>query len=263
MNKLKYISGKWWFFLILLVSQSLLLPFASRNFKMENIHDIIYVTLQNAFQLRIGDYNIYFQVLSFVMIALLILFKNRMQLVFNIYVAVSYLAFTFIQNIAFTEKYGISIITVNVVMFLSVACVWIFEIFQLQNDYSFSNFKWKYSWMIVLSLFAFLCPLSPSGLDFNLLHFFNRNSATAFCLTTPLFLTIMTLNAPKINVITYRITAIMGVIIGLYNMLSFLSPNTAFIGLIHVPLLLVSLYCAVFSYKIEDKQQHNDQPSIL
>ena len=251
MKKLEYVSRKWWFFLILFISQSLLMPFASRNFQMDNINGIISTTLQNAFHMRIADYNIYFQTLSLLMFVLLIVFKNKIKLAFNIYVAVSYVAFAFIQNIAVTEKYGLSIVTVNVAMFLFVAYVWISEVFQSKNDYSFSNFKWKYSWMILLSLFAYLCPFSPHGFDFNPLHFFVRNSATAFCLTTPLFLTIMTLNMPKINIVTYRITAIIGVIIGLYNMLSFLNPHTVFLGILHIPLLTISLYCAILSYKIK------------
>lgn len=256
MRTLGYISRKWWFFLLLLVSQFLLIPYASRNFQMENINDIISTTLQNSFQMTISHYSVYFQALSLSLFILLVILKNKMKLVFNIYVAVSYAFFTFIQNIAVTEKYGLSTVTVNVVLFLLVAYVWISEIFQAKNDYSFSNWKWKYSWMILFSLFAYLCPLSPDGLDFNPLHFFRSNSATAFCLTTPLFLTIMTLNLPKINCITYRITAIIGVIMGLYNMLSFLNPYTVFLGILHIPLLTISLYCTLLSYRITQRPEN-------
>lgn len=251
MRKLDSISRKWWFFLILLVCQFLFIPLASKNFQMENMNSIVYTTLQNAFQMKIVSYNVYFQVLSLLMIVLLLVFRNKIKLLFNLYVAISYIAFTFIQNMAVTEEYGFSMITVNVVMFLFVAYVWILEVFQSRNDYSFSNFKWKYSWMILLALLVYLCPVSSTGFDYNPVNFFIKNSATAFCLTTPLFLTIMTLNLPKVNVITYRITAVIGVIIGFYNMLSFLNPYTAFLGVIHIPLLSISLYCAILSYKIK------------
>ncbi|MDR2920893.1 MAG: hypothetical protein LBV72_16225 [Tannerella sp.] len=255
MKNITYISKKWWFFLVLLVTQSVLLPFASRNFDMGNINDIIYTTLGNAFQTQIGTYNVYFQTLSLLMLILLVVFRNKMKLVFTIYVAVSYIAFAFIQNIAITEKYGLSIVTVNLVMFLFVAYVWIREIFQAKNDYSFSNFRWKYSWMIILSLFAYLCPISANGgFDFNPVRFFYMNSATAFCLTTPLFLTILTLNIPNINIVTYRITAIIGVIIGLYNMMSFFNPDTINLGVLHIPLLVISLYSCILSYKIDKKK---------
>lgn len=250
MRKLEHISRKWWFFVVLVASQSLLMPYASKNFQPGAISSIIYTTLQNSLQMGFGNYNIYFQALSLLILVLLVILKNRMKLIFNIYVAVSYILFAFIQNIAVTERYGLSIVTVNVIMFLFVAYVWILETFQSKNDYSFSHFKWKYSWMIPLALFAYWCPLSPNGINLNPLHFFHINSATAFCLTTPLFLTIMTLNIPNINVVTYRITALIGVIIGLYNMVSFLNPSTVFLGVLHIPLLAISLYCTILSYKI-------------
>jgi len=64
--------------------------------------------------------------------------------------------------------------------------------------------------VILFALFAYLCPFTSHGeMDWNLLHFFTRNTATAFCLTTPLFLTILTLNLPKVNIVTYRAQMIM------------------------------------------------------
>lgn len=250
MKKLDGISRKWWFFLLLLLAQLLLIPFAGRNFNYANMSDLISTTLQNAFQMRIGEYNIYFQGLSLLMLLLLVVFRNRVRRVFDMYVAVCYIAFTFLQNMAVTERYGLSIVTVNVVMFLFVAYVWASEAVLSKNDYSFSNVKWKYSWMILFSLFAYVCPFSFRGaVDLNPLNFFDKNSATSFCLMTPLFLTIMTLNLPRINIVTYRITAIIGVIIGLYNMLSFLNPYTVFLGILHIPLLSISLYCALLSYR--------------
>lgn len=257
MKKLDYASYKWWFFLVLVLANAMILAFASRNFGMENQSDIIYTTLRNAFQTKLGAWNVLFQSLSLAMIAALVVFRNKVGRIFTIYVATSYIVFTFIQNMAITEKYGFSVVTVNVLMFLLVAYVWIMETLRSGNDYSFAGFKWKYSWMILFSLFAWLCPLTPGeggtgvGVDFNLLHFFTRNSATAFCLMTPMFLTIMTLNIPRINIVTYRITAIIGVIIGIYNMLTFLNPYTVFLGVTHIPLLTVSLYAAILSYRID------------
>ena len=251
MKGIDYISRKWWFFVLVFIFQFLLIPYASKNFQMENINSIIYTTLANSIQLKISDYNIYFQISSLLILVLFFVLKNKMKLVFNIYVATSYILFTFIQNIAVTEKFGLSIVTVNLIMFLFVAYVWLSEIFQSKNDYSFSNFKWKYSWMILLSFIAYLCPLSMDGFNFNPLHFFHKSSAAAFCLTTPLFLTIMTLNIPRINIVTYRITALMGFIIGLYNMLSFLNPYTINMGILHIPLLIISLYSFILSYRIK------------
>jgi len=186
-----------------------------------------------------------------------------MKLAFNIYVAISYVGLAFIQNMAKTDKYGFSIATVTLVMFLFVAYVWIKEVFQSENDYSFSNLKWKYSWMIFLSVFTYICFIDGDYIDYNPLHFFMKDSATKFCLITPLFLTIMTLNIPKINIVTYRITAIMGVIVSFYYILSDLCVSSfyfilsdlclygLFQELLNISLLAVSLSCAIVSYKIK------------
>ncbi len=250
MEKLKKISARWWFFALLLLAQTVLMPFASRNFAPRDIGRIIPATLAGAPQMQLGDWNILFQSVSLLLLVLLLVFRNRVRTLFNAYVAVSYLAFAFIQNVAFTEQYGFSVVTVNLVMFLFVAYVWIREALRPQGRYDFGNFRWKYAWMIVLALFAYWFPFTLRGeADLNPLHFFTHNTATAFCLTTPLFLTVLTLNLPQVNVVTYRITAIIGFIIGCYSMGSFFNPGTVWLGFVHLPLLLISLYCAVLSYR--------------
>ena len=250
MEKLKRISTRWWFFALLLLAQTVLMPFASRNFAPQDIGRIIPATLANAPQTHLGDWNILFQGVSLLFLVLLLVFRDRVRTLFNAYVALSYLAFAFIQNVAFTEQYGFSVVTVNLVMFLFVACVWIRETLHPRNRYTFDNFRWKYAWMIVLALFAYVCPFTLRGEpDLDPLHFFTRNTATAFCLTTPLFLTILTLNLPHVNLVTYRITAIVGFIIGCYNMANFANPATVWLGCLHLPLVSISLYCAILSYR--------------
>lgn len=264
MEKLEKASTKWWFFVILLTAQSVLLPIVSRNFDPKNIQQMVYTTLSQAPQGHLGELNILFQSLSLLMFVLLFVFKNKVRTLFNGYVALSYLAFAFIQNIAVTERYGFSIVTVNLVMFLFVTYVWIRETLKPENNYNFSNLRWKYAWMIAFALFAYLCPFTNQGtFDWNPLHFFYKNSVTAFCLTTPAFLTILTLNIPKINIVTYRITAIIGTIMGIYNMFNFFNPHTVYVGIMHIPLLTISLYCTILSYRLTSKQKQTESDHSL
>ena len=264
MEKLEKASTKWWFFVILLTAQSVLLPIVSRNFDPKNIQQMVYTTLSHAPQGHLGELNILFQSLSLLMFVLLFVFKNKVRTLFNGYVAFSYFAFAFIQNIAVTERYGFSVVTVNLVMFLLVAYVWIRETLNPQNTFDFSNLRWKYAWMIIFALFAYLCPFTNQGkFDWNPLHFFYKNSVTAFCLTTPAFLTILTLNIPKINIVTYRITAIIGTIMGIYNMFNFLNPHTVYVGIMHIPLLTISLYCTILSYRLTSKQKQMESEHPL
>lgn len=59
MEKLEKASRKWWFFVILMAAQSVLLPIVSRNFDPQNIPRIVSVTLGNAVQNHLGNLNIY------------------------------------------------------------------------------------------------------------------------------------------------------------------------------------------------------------
>lgn len=157
MEKLEKASRKWWFFVIMLAAQSILLPIVSRNFDPQNVPRMVSVTLGNAVQNHLGNLNILFQSLSLLMLVLLVVFKNKVRTLFNAYVAISYSAFAFIQNIAVTELYGFSVVTVNFAMFLFVAYVWIRELFNPENNYDFSNFHWKYSYLPYLPI----CVLLP------------------------------------------------------------------------------------------------------
>jgi hypothetical protein len=165
MKKLEKCTSKWWFFVLLFVGQCVLMPIVSRNFDPQNVPGIIRTTLANAPQVHLGNLNILFQTLSLVMFILLFVFKNKFRTVFNAYVAISYLAFAFIQNMAVTEQYGFSVITVNVVMFLFVAYTWLRETLEAgKRSYGLRRISVrKYAWMIVLALFAYWCPFNNAG----------------------------------------------------------------------------------------------------
>jgi len=251
-SRLLRLTKKWWFYLLLFVAQCFLLPYAERGFTFEGIGDLIGYTLSHSFQLGMAEYYIYFQLLAIFMLVGLFVWKNRFARIFNWYVFISYLLFAGLQNMALTEKYGLSIVTINVVMFLFVAFVWLKEIIKPQNDYSFQNVQWKDSWLIILSVIAFWIPLKNGNFDFNPIHFINNGSSLAFCMMTPVFLTIMTLNYPRINMVTYRITALIGIIIGLYNMMNFQDPRTINLAIIHLPLIIISIYAFYKSFKAKN-----------
>lgn len=249
---LEKLTRKWWFYVVVIFAQFLIIPYASKNFHFTEIGSIISTTLSNALLMELKGYFIYFQIISIALLLLLFIKKNSVKKAFNIYVFISYLLFTVLQNIAFTEKYGLSIVCINVVMFLLVALVWLIELINTENDYNFSNLNWKTSWLIILALICFWWPMDWGTLkiDFHLKHFLFNGSSWAFCAMTPVFLTIMTLNLPKINVVTYRVTALIGLIIGIYNMLNFQDPRTINIAILHLPLLIISIYSLIMSYKI-------------
>lgn len=250
-ERIEKLTRKWWFFAGLIALQFVVMPFSTKNFGFENIEDMVGWTLSHAIQLQMRSYYLYFQVLALVVLFALFLFKNRMKKVFSLYAALSYVAFALLQNVAVTEEYGLSVVSVNVLMFLMVAYVWFLESKLPENDYSFDNLNWKTAWMIPLALLAFWLPINQYlRFDFSLSRFLFSGSSLTFCMMTPVFLTIMTLNLPKVNLVTYRVTAIIGVIIGCYNMMMFQNPQRINLALIHLPLMLISVYAVIVGYRM-------------
>ena len=107
--------------------QFILLPIATKGFRWENIGDLIIYTLSHALIQGMYPYAWTFQIVSLVMLMLLVLRRVTMSRWFMFYVGGCYVLYAIVQNVAVTDKYGFSIVTVNVVMMLLVALLWMRE----------------------------------------------------------------------------------------------------------------------------------------
>lgn len=88
--------------------------------------------------------------------------------------------------------------------------------------------------------------------DFNPLYFFTNMAGLAFCLMTPVYLGILTLYHPRVNLATLRVTGLVGSIIGFYNILTnfIMFPELLWWnGVLHIPLITISIYGLVLSFK--------------
>jgi hypothetical protein len=158
------------------------------------------------------------------------------------------------QGIGVSEKYGVAICTITLIMFLTVAGFWLWEAIVMKNDFSPAKSPiWKY-WVVPLAFLAFWYPLNlrTALLDFNPVCLFTNIAGAAFCTMTPVYVALLTLYWPKVNIATLRVTSLVGLIIGLYNMHLnfFVRPSTLWWnGVLHIPLLVISLYGLIISLK--------------
>lgn len=77
------------------------------------------------------------------------------------------------------------------------------------------------------------------GPDFDpLLLLTSPGYGLSFCMTTPVILCLLTFFYPRVN-------EFVGIIYGLWNMFSFLDPRTQWLGVLHFPLLFISIYALV------------------
>lgn len=253
-KKLELITSKWWFYLIFILIQIIIPPYASKGFYWSEIGLITGEILSNAIVYSYTSLFPIFKIIPIILIVFLIIFRNRVTRIFSMYVAITYVLFAFLQSIAYTEKYGVGIITLNLIMFLIVAIFWFWEGIIQKNDFTpRKRSYWKY-WVIPFTIFAFWYPVNPVSMipDFHPIYLFTNSAGLAFCLMTPVYLSILTLYFPKVNIATMRVTSLVGLIIGFYNMWVnfFISPETLWWnGVLHIPLFTISIYALVLSIK--------------
>lgn len=121
------------FIVCIIVLQFILLPIATKGFRWENIGNLIIYTLSHALIQGMYPYAWTFQIVSLVMLMLLVLRRVTMSRWFMFYVGGCYVLYAIVQNVAVTDKYGFSIVTVNVVMMLLVALLWMREAWREQQ----------------------------------------------------------------------------------------------------------------------------------
>lgn len=251
-NKLEISTGHWWFFILVLVWQAVAVPYASRNFSFSNWAGICSDTLAHAFISHLRAWNTMFKILPLLLFGLA-LFQRRAGRLFSLFAGLSYVMFAVVQNVAISPRYGFSFITVNVGMFLLVALSWFQEVRAGQTVYSFRGLPlWRY-WVVVPALFAFWAPGNPhtGALDFGLGTLLGNDAGMAFCLMTPFYLAILSLCHPRVNRVTMRVTSLIGLILGLYNLFFIFLMKTAPVlaGVIHLPLVIVPVYTLILAYR--------------
>ncbi|MHC4558645.1 MAG: hypothetical protein ACYS80_15245, partial [Planctomycetota bacterium] len=83
----------------------------------------------------------------------------------------------------------------------------------------------------------------------------------AFCMMTPVYVGLLSLYWPKVNMATLRVTSLVGFIIGLYNIpYQFIFRPTRFYwgGILHIPLIFISLYGLIISFRCPRTEQQTN-----
>ena len=94
-------------------------------------------------------------------------------------------------------------------------------------------------------------PALNGKMYFSLKDLIMNESGLTYCMVTPIILSILLLYYPRINGITLRITSFVGLLFGILNMITWFILNTNFwwMGILHLPLLIISCVGLVLSKK--------------
>jgi len=232
-------------FLLLLLLQ-LLPPYTSSGYHLSQWGMVNAYILTHTTKGRYAAFFPLFQLLPLVFIFTLVLYGNRFAKAFFLFGAVSFVLMAFLQSISISKQFGLAVCIGNLVTTLAVSGFWFWEALKLRGDFTWHKPPiWKY-WALPLALLAFWEPVHPITLlpDFQPFLFLTSGSGLAFCLVTPLYLAVLTLYFPRVHITVPLVTSFVGMMLGLGNLaLEFiLLPAYWWIGILHVPLLIISCY---------------------
>jgi hypothetical protein len=146
-----------------------------------------------------------------------------------------------------TEAYGYVVMTGALILYALLGILWLAS--ALRGTLSAALRRpTPLEWVLLLfALLAFWGPYAAAGAavrpDFNPLRLITSpDFGMTFCFTTPVFLMLAVLCRPGIPGWTLRITALNGILYGLFNLTHWFYPERWWMGFLHLPLLLISLY---------------------
>jgi len=184
-------------------------------------------------------------VVTVVLLVALYLYGSRAGRVIDVFFAILFLFIAFSNHIAVTDTYGLAVVTGNLVPILIVGLFWVWEVYRPQNSYVFERLPaWRY-WVLPFAFLAFWSPVDAQlNPNFNPLLLLNSSFGVMYCPTTPVVIALLTLVYPRVNAYVLRTTSFVGLMIGLFNVMSYFTmPGYTLWNLIlHTPLIFISGY---------------------
>jgi hypothetical protein len=184
-------------------------------------------------------------VFTVVLLVALYFYGSRVGRVADGFFAILFLFIAFSNHIAVTDTYGLAVLTGNLVPILILGLFWVWEVYRPQNNYFFERLPaWRY-WVLPFAFLAFWSPVDAQlNPDFNPLLLLTSSFGVMYCSTTPVIVALLTLIYPRVNGYVLRTTSFVGLIMGLFNVMSYFTmPGYTLWNLVlHTPLILISLY---------------------
>ncbi len=235
---------KWLYALLYLslIIISMIPPYTEKPFAPQDTQDVII----NLLMVATEPYQWLGQILHIgilLLVVLLFVYREKMGRVLAAFMGVNFLVIAFVQGMGHTEKYGFVVHTGSLIASALLGIAWIVAAIRGTLKSSFEGVpRWRY-FLFPLALLVYWAPYNDQVLpDFNPLRLLiSPDCGLTFCFTTPVFLFLLILIYPRVDSFAYRATAFNGLLYGLFNMTHFFNPGFWWIGVMHIPLLILSL----------------------
>jgi len=250
----KNLTARKWFYpavYALLILLSMLPPVTELPYDSRDTQDVII----NILMVSILPYRSWgwaFHVATLGVIALAVFRPKVAGRVMAAYFGVNYLLIAALQTNAVTDKYGFAVQTGALVATALLGLLWLWVAWR---DKLHASFKGIPSWRWVLLPLALLVFWSPVALEGNrvapdfdpLLLLTSPDYGLTYCFMTPVFLFLLILFYPGVDLFALRVTAFNGTIYGLLNLTHWFNPDRAWMGAMHIPLLVIPLVALFLS----------------
>jgi hypothetical protein len=244
----KDLTSRKWFYPVIygaLVVLSMLPPITEVAYDPRDTQDVIASILMAA----LAPYQSWgwaFHVATLALIALAIVRPQVAGRVLAAAMGVNYLLISALQSNAMTEKYGLAVQTGALVATALLGMLWLWVAWRDGLHVSFAGIPvWRWT-LLPLALLVFWSPIGLEGSKVvpNLnpvLLLTSADYGLAYCFATPVYLFLLILFYPRVDRFAFRVTAFNGLLYGLYNLTHWFDPDRVWMGVMHVPLLVVSL----------------------
>lgn len=238
---------KWFYPLVYfgLILLSMLPPFTEIPYDPQNTQEVIVQIMMVSLN-PYENWGWVFHVATLTLVILVILWPKKAGRIAAAYFGLNYLLIAALQTNGITEDYGFSIHTGALVTVGLLGIIWLWVAWKNQLQASFKQIPiWKWT-LFPFALLVFWSPLSYNGTsvipNFNpFLLLTSPDYGLAYCFLTPVFLFLLILFYPNVNGFAFRVTAFNGLIYGIYNLTHWFDPETAWLGVMHLPLLVIPM----------------------
>ncbi len=255
------LTRKWWLYILFLLL--FFLPsYAERSYDPRQSSDLVGEVLSNPIINTFPILGPIAKLIPVILIAALFISGNKARWLFNTYIAILYLAIALFQNSAITESHGLVVLTGNLMLILVVSLAWMWEVAAERNDFSPRKIPLWQWWVAPVMLLPFLAPVNSTSLspDFNLAGMLTNSSGLTYCFMTPVILAVLSLFHPTVNLPVLRVSSFVGILFGAINMLMWfvMEPLGWWMGVLHIPLVVLSIYTFVLSLRINKRESSLD-----
>jgi hypothetical protein len=224
--------------------------FAQKPYPPQDTQDVI-LNLLMVSDLPYAAFAPFFHIATILLVGLILWQPGKWGKLLAGYIGANYLFLIVTCAQGQTEKYGYVVMTGALILYAILGILWLTAAFRNPPVAAFRRPTLPEWGLIALALLAFWGPYSIAGgavqPGFDPLRLLSSpDYGMMFCFTTPVFLMVLILCAPAVPRWPLRITAINGFIYALFNLTHWFFPERWWMGFLHLPLLLISLYAMFY-----------------